>query len=189
VNKFNAPLVFLDCEMTGPDPVEHQLVEIAAIHCDPKNFGILSSFHTYVGATEEMDSNDVITRAHPKVLKKVEISKDRLDIAPPPGEAVQKLREWLPKGQYIWVGHNLMLDFMFLRRAREPEIRFNYRFLDLTALVELYAYQKNIELEGYSLGKVAETLGIEVKTQLHCANNDVILVLDIFKYLMSGLTF
>jgi len=173
--------------MTGPDPVRNQLIEIAAIKCDPKNFGIVDTFSINVGVRSGESSDSVLANAHPGALKKVKICKELLELGSPPEEAVKSLREWLPEGDYIWVGYNLMLDFMFLRRAREPEIRFNYRFIDITSLIELYMYKTGKEIAEFSLESVASSLKICTSGDLHIALNDVKLGIKVFKFLIKEL--
>jgi DNA polymerase III epsilon subunit-like protein len=183
---FSSPLVLIDCEMTGPDPVEHQLLEISALRCDPKNYGIVDKFCTNVGVAPGSTVEEVMSKAHPGAIKKVRISTEALSLAPSPAKAVQDLKDWLPGNDYIWVGHNLMLDFMFLRRADYPEeIRFNYRFLDLTTLIEVVAVRRGYVFDDYSLRGIARYFDIKVpETIKHSAELDVHLVHEVFKELM-----
>ena len=184
---FRHPLIVLDCEMTGPDVIKHQLVEVAAIKCDPKTFGVLDTFHSYVGAKSGISSEQVINDAHPGALEKIRISKPVLEVAPPPSEVVRNLKDWLPRVEYTWVGYNLMLDFMFLRGATVPETNFTYKFVDLTTLVELYLAHSSVEdkFTERSLEEVVGKLGVSTTGigHFHSAKNDALVALEVFKFM------
>ena len=128
----------------------------------------------------------VLEDAHPVALRKVKISSDLLSIAPTPGNVIRNLKDWLPTN-YIWVGYNLMLDFMFLRGATDPETRFQYRFLDITTIAELYFAIDGIETKGkwFSLSNLATELEVPLEIgQLHSAREDVKVSLEVFKSIM-----
>jgi len=184
---FRKPLIVLDLEMSGPDPTLHQIVEIAAIKCDPKNLGQIEVFHKFCRSADTKTPEQVMQEAHPVAISKVGFSEESLAFGPTPEEVVNEFKKWLPSN-YIFVGFNLMLDFMFLRTACVPEVAFTYRFLDITTLIELYFGQEGSvdTRKGYSLVKTAHSLGIPTNNS-HSALADAEITLEILKKLLKVL--
>lgn len=184
---FRQPLIFIDLEMSGPDPVEHQITEIAALKCDPKNFGEVSRFQSYCGAALGRTPEAVFKDAHPVAVSKTGLTVDRLTLARNPNEVIKDFRAWLPK-EYIFVGYNLMLDFMFLRRSCSPEPRFKYRFLDITTLLEVYFAMDSSYPLGRSLSLEGAAKIFDIPcNNLHSALSDVLVSRRLFKSLMVAI--
>lgn len=187
MNRFNFghPLIVLDLEMSGPDPSKHQITELAALKCDPNNLGIVDKFYQSFRAAPGKSPKKVIEEAHPVALEKTGLREKNLEFGLTPQEGVEKFKEWLPR-EYIFVGYNLMLDFMFLRKAREPEVRFNYRFIDVSTVVELYyGHESRVDSRNsYSLHNLANLLDISYEKS-HSGMDDALLVQKIFKKLLK----
>jgi DNA polymerase III epsilon subunit-like protein len=78
-----------------------------------------------------------------------------------------------------------MLDFMFLQQAC-PTASFNYRFIDLTTVAELYFSLNSSEevRTGFSLENTAEALNIPVRNS-HRALEDVQTCQKIFQKMLK----
>lgn len=183
---FRKPLIFIDLEMSGPDPSLHQIVELSALRCDPKNFGIVDQFGHRFRAVPGKSPEQVIEEANPIALEKTGLRAQDLQFGMTPEEGVRQLKEWLPK-EYIFVGYNLMLDFMFLRKVTSPEVKFNYRFIDVSTLAELYYGEDSREdkRSAYSLHSLAESLNISYG-KAHSSLEDVILVVKVFEKMLKN---
>lgn len=177
---FKHNLVILDCEMTGLDPQTHQITEICALKCDPRNFKILERFHSYVGPYPWKSVEEIKRSADPWALKKgrVDLNSSSFTLAPKPLDVLERFSNWLPS-EYILVGFNLYLDISFIRNLAEssqaisnPSRYLSYRVIDLIGLMELF-YANNSELSFVekSLSSFARQLGIE-PTQAHSASGD-----------------
>ena len=173
--------------MSGPDPQLHQITEISAIKCDPKNFGVLDQFGYRFKAVAGKTPEQVIKEAHPVALEKTGLRAQDLEFGLTPEEGIRKFKEWLPNS-YIFVGYNLMLDFMFLRKSCNPEVKFNYRFVDVSSIAELY-YAEDSRQDtriSYSLHNLARSLGIPYENA-HNSLDDALLVLEVFKKMLKNL--
>lgn len=184
---FRTPLVFIDLEMSGPDPTVHQITEISALLCDPKNFGVIDQFGHRFKAAQGKTPKQVLEEANPVAVQKTGLQEMDLMFGMAPEQGVKELKKWLPK-EYLFVGYNLMLDFLFLRKACNPEVSFNYRFVDVSTLAEIFYAEEGRKdtRSSYSLHNLANSLNIETG-KAHSSFEDVALVLKIFKKMLKEL--
>ena len=183
---FRQPLVIIDCEMSGPDPNKHQLLEIAALRCDPKNFGVgrCDVFHLFVGPEEGRAVKNIIMDADPAA-----ICKNGIDIAfhehyLSPTRAIFRLCNFLEQTKtWVWVGYDMLLDYMFLH----PYMRnIPFRKIDVKTLADVYFHTKEKEVSSLSLSSVGKYFGVDVK-EAHSAKADCAIIKEVLPILLSEL--
>ena len=133
-------LVWIDLEMTGLEPEEHKVIEIASIITD-KELNILAEgpvLAIYQDAVElaKMDDWNVNTHTNSGLVARVKASQVR------EGEAIAQtlafLRQWVPEQTSPLCGNTIGQDRRFLvRHMPELEAFFHYRSIDVSTIKEL----------------------------------------------------
>lgn len=133
-------LVWIDLEMTGLEPDEHKIIEIASIITD-KELNILAEgpvLAIYQSDAElaKMDDWNVNTHTGSGLVTRVKAS------AVSEGEAIAQtlafLRQWLPEQTSPLCGNTIGQDRRFLvRHMPELEAFFHYRSIDVSTIKEL----------------------------------------------------
>jgi len=195
---FRVPIVILDCEMSGLDPEDHQLIQISAIKADPRNLKVLDSYNTFVGP-ETGDIEDLERKSNKQSLSYSSYYSNKSIITNSPGPwfCVKQLLKWLPD-EYILVGYNLDLDLKFLDHALSrlaimgsiTTQKISYRKIDLAHFIEFYSskYTKPADILNRKLDTVCNAFNLNVK-EAHNSLNDCYMVLELLKHLLTITTF
>ncbi|MGO1247029.1 MAG: oligoribonuclease [Oceanisphaera sp.] len=133
-------LVWIDLEMTGLEPDEHKIIEIASIITD-KELNILAEgpvLAIYQDEAElaKMDDWNVRTHTGSGLVERVKKSQVC------EGEAISQtlafLRQWVPEQSSPLCGNTIGQDRRFLaRHMPELESFFHYRSIDVSTIKEL----------------------------------------------------
>jgi len=140
MTKNNNNLVWLDMEMTGLDPVNDKIIEIAVIVTDP-NLVILSEAPVFVikqdnSLLQNMDAWNTNTHSKSGLIEKVKHSttseKDAED------QLINFLKPYVDKNKSPMCGNTICQDRRFMANYMPKlEAYFHYRNLDVSVFKEL----------------------------------------------------
>ena len=140
MTKNNNNLVWLDMEMTGLDPVNDKIIEIAVIITDP-NLEILSEAPVFVikqdnSLLQNMDAWNTNTHSKSGLIEKVKHSttseKDAED------QLINFLKPYVDKNKSPMCGNTICQDRRFMANYMPKlETYFHYRNLDVSVFKEL----------------------------------------------------
>jgi oligoribonuclease len=133
-------LVWLDMEMTGLDPENERIIELAMIVTDSELLSVAESpvwvVHQSDAQLAAMDEWNKKTHGRSGLIEKVKASA--LDEAMVEAEALAFLQEYVPKGASPMCGNSIGQDRRFMvRYMPQMEAWFHYRNLDVSTLKEL----------------------------------------------------
>ena len=133
-------LVWLDCEMTGLDPLENRLIEIAIVVTSPdlsiRVEGPVFALKASEVALKKMDKWNVSTHTKSGLVERVRASK----VSPKQAEQplIDFLKTYVNAGKAPMCGNTIAQDRRFLvRYMPKLEAFFHYRNLDVSTLKEL----------------------------------------------------
>ena len=133
-------LIWLDLEMTGLDPVQNKIIEIATIVTDAE-LNVLAegpnlAIHQPDIELDKMDAWCVSTHGASGLTQRVRQST--VDCAQAEQQTLDFLRQWVEPGISPLCGNSIGLDRRFLL-AYMPQLAayFHYRNLDVSTLKEL----------------------------------------------------
>lgn len=161
-NEFN--LVWIDMEMTGLDPDNDRVIEIAAIVTDP-NLNLLAegpvfTIHQPDAVLDGMDAWNKGTHGRSGLIDRVKASA--VNEAQAEAEMIEFLRKYVPSGKSPMCGNSICQDRRFMaRNMPKLEAFFHYRNLDVSTLKELCRRWKPELIAGFK------------KHQLHTALADI----------------
>lgn len=146
-------LIWIDLEMTGLDPDNDLIIEIATIVTD-KQLNILAegpvlAIHQSDETLAAMDDWNQHHHGQSGLIDRVKAST--IDEAEAERQTVEFLKQWVPENKSPMCGNSICQDRRFLYRYMpELEKYFHYRHLDVSTLKELVArwapqIQKGIE--------------------------------------------
>jgi len=136
----NSNLIWIDLEMTGLDPFNDQVIEIATIVTD-ENLTVLAegpslAIHQPERVLDGMDEWN--TRQHGGSGLTQRVRDSRLDEAAAEAQTLAFLEQWVPAGASPMCGNSICQDRRFLARCMPRlEAFFHYRNLDVSSLKEL----------------------------------------------------
>ena len=133
-------LIWIDLEMTGLDPKNDQIIEIATIVTDSAlnelAEGPVVAIHqpeTVLAAMDEWN-----TRQHGKSGLADRVKASAVTVAAAERETLAFLEQWVPKGLSPMCGNSICQDRRFMARLMPAlEAYFHYRNLDVSTLKEL----------------------------------------------------
>lgn len=133
-------LVWLDCEMTGLDPIENRLIEIAIVITSPdlsiRVEGPVFALRTSELALKKMDKWNVSTHTKSGLVERVRASK--VTVAMAQQQLIDFLKVYINAGKAPMCGNTIAQDRRFLvRYMPKLEAFFHYRNLDVSTLKEL----------------------------------------------------
>ncbi|NLS14028.1 oligoribonuclease [Vibrio sp. SM6] len=133
-------LIWIDLEMTGLDPDQHKIIEIASIVTDSQlNIlaeGPVLAIHQSEAELNKMD--DWCTNTHTASGLVERVQRSDVDEAKAVELTLAFLSQWVPKGASPICGNSIGQDRRFLyRHMPELEAYFHYRYLDVSTLKEL----------------------------------------------------
>lgn len=158
----------VDIETTGGYAENHRITEIAIYHHD--GISITDSYHTLINPGRNIPYY---------ITGLTGITSEMVSLAPSFERVAKEIHQWLD-GK-IFVAHNAHFDYSFLRKELEQVgIAWNARKLCTVRLS-----RKIIPgLRSYSLGSLAESLGIEIKNR-HRAGGDAEATVKVFDELLQ----
>ncbi|ART79956.1 oligoribonuclease [Oceanisphaera avium] len=133
-------LVWIDLEMTGLEPEQHKIIEIASIVTD-KELTILAegpvlAIHQSEDELAKMDEWNVNTHTQSGLVARVKASK--VDEATAVAQTLAFLKQWVPEQTSPLCGNTIGQDRRFLvRYMPELEAFFHYRSIDVSTVKEL----------------------------------------------------
>jgi oligoribonuclease len=133
-------LIWIDLEMTGLDPQNDVIIEIATIVTDSKlnvlAEGPVLAIHQETSLLEKMDEWN--TRQHGKSGLTQRVKDSQYDVSTAERETLKFLEQFVPKGVSPMCGNSICQDRRFMSRLMpELEAYFHYRNLDVSTLKEL----------------------------------------------------
>ncbi len=166
-------LIWIDLEMTGLDPDNDLIIEIATIVTD-KDLNILAegpvlAVHQSDKVLAAMDDWNQKHHGQSGLIDRVKVSIIDEDQAQ--RQTIEFLKQWIPKNKSPICGNSICQDRRFLYRYMpELESYFHYRNLDVSALKELAARWAPELQKGFK------------KKSTHKALDDIIESIDELKY-------
>lgn len=171
-------LIWIDLEMTGLEPKQHKIIEIATVVTDAQ-LNILARGPVIAIATEqaELDKMDqwcVTHHGNSGLTKRVQESKVSMGQAEQ--QTIEFLREFVPAGKSPMCGNSICQDRRFMvEQMPELEAFFHYRNIDVSTLKEL---AKRWSPEVYSSHK---------KQGAHLAMDDILESIDELQHYRTNL--
>ncbi|MCR3754861.1 MAG: oligoribonuclease [Candidatus Westeberhardia cardiocondylae] len=145
-------LIWIDLEMTGLNPDQDRIIEIATLVTDA-NLNILSegpvlAIHQSMEQLGAMDSWNTKIHTASGLLHRVKSSKINEDLAVM--KTLSFLSHWVPVGKSPICGNTVAQDRRFLFRYMPAlEAYFHYRYLDVSSIKELVRRWKPKILLGF----------------------------------------
>jgi oligoribonuclease len=166
-------LVWIDMEMTGLDPDNDRVIEIAAIVTDPElNIlaeGPVFAIHQANEVLDKMDAWNKGTHGRSGLIEKVKASTVTEDEAST--QMISFLRQYVPAGKSPMCGNSICQDRRFMaRHMPQLEQFFHYRNVDVSTIKELCRRWKPELISGFK------------KHQMHTALADILESVEELRY-------
>ena len=146
-------LIWIDLEMTGLDPVNDKIIEIATIVTDA-DLNILAEGPSIVihQPDDVMDNmNEWCVKQHGQSGLTQRVKDSRVSMAEAEQQTLEFLRQYVPAGKSPMCGNSICQDRRFLAvEMLELESYFHYRNLDVSTLKELARRWKPEIMKGFS---------------------------------------
>jgi oligoribonuclease len=145
-------LIWIDLEMTGLDPGNDRIIEIATVVTDSQlnelAEGPVLAIHQPDAVLDAMD--DWNTQQHGGSGLTERVRKSQVDAAAAERATLEFLSAWVPPGKSPMCGNSICQDRRFLFRLM-PELErfFHYRNLDVSTLKELARRWSPAVYEGF----------------------------------------
>jgi oligoribonuclease len=157
-------LIWIDLEMTGLDPMNDRIIEIAVVVTDPQITvrveGPVIAVHQSDAVLDGMDNWNKGTHGRSGLIDRVKASD--IDEAAAQAQVIAFLKAYVPKGKSPMCGNSICQDRRFLAKDMpQLEAFFHYRNLDVSTLKELARRWKPSVLDGFK------------KAQAHTALADI----------------
>ena len=157
-------LIWIDLEMTGLDPMEDRIIEIATLVTD-KNLNVLEEGPSLaINQSDEMlkGMDEWCTTQHGRSGLTDRVKNSSISEATAEAVTIAFLEQYVPQGRSPMCGNSICQDRRFLARwMPELEEFFHYRNLDVSSLKELAIRWAPELCEGFS------------KESSHLAMNDI----------------
>ncbi|MCJ2378149.1 oligoribonuclease [Vibrio sp. ZSDZ34] len=146
-------LIWVDLEMTGLDPEQHKIIEIASIVTDSQlNIlaeGPVIAIHQPISELAKMD--DWCTRTHTESGLVKRVQESEIDEEQAINETIAFLEHWVPKGASPICGNSIGQDRRFLyKHMPKLEEYFHYRYVDVSTIKELTRRWQPSVLDGFT---------------------------------------
>lgn len=146
-------LIWIDLEMTGLDPNEHTIIEIATIVTDSE-LNILAEGPVIAISQpqEQLDKMDEwCTTTHTATGLVKRIHESNISLKDAEKQTIEFLEKWVPHGISPICGNSVGQDRRFLfNYMPELEKYFHYRYLDVSSIKELVSRWQGDILNGFS---------------------------------------
>jgi oligoribonuclease len=145
-------LIWIDLEMTGLDPEQDRIIEIATLVTDA-DLNILAegpvlAVHQSDAQLALMDEWNVNTHSNSGLVERVKASQ--YDDRAAEQATIEFLKKWVPENSSPICGNSIGQDRRFLfKYMPELEAYFHYRYLDVSTLKELARRWKPGILPGF----------------------------------------
>lgn len=172
------PLLFIDLEMTGLNPLTHEIIEVGAVVVNGRTLEIEKEYEVKVAPQH-------IELASPEALEVNGYTSEAWKDAKPLREVLEELNKLAPGG--ILAGWNVWTDAMFLKLAyvkEDLQWNFDYHVLDVIPLAWKYA-QTHEDIKELRLSAVCSSLGIS-REVMHRALADIKATVEVFKKLIQN---
>jgi len=170
-NEFN--LVWIDMEMTGLDPDNDRIIEVAAVVTDA-DLNVLAegpviAVHQSDATLDKMDNWNKGTHGRSGLIDRVKAST--IDEAQAQEQLIAFLKQWVPANKSPMCGNSICQDRRFMARGMPKlESFFHYRNLDVSTLKELCRRWKPELASGFK------------KAQKHTALADILESIEELRY-------
>ena len=166
-------LIWIDLEMTGLDPQNDQIIEIATVVTDAGletlAQGPVMAIHQPAEVLAGMDEWNTTHHGDSGLTRRVQEST--ITVAEAERETLEFLRQYVPPGKSPMCGNSICQDRRFLARLMPGlEAFFHYRNLDVSTLKELARLWKPELMAGF------------VKKGAHLALDDILESIDELRY-------
>ncbi|HKJ50322.1 MAG TPA: oligoribonuclease [Gammaproteobacteria bacterium] len=166
-------LIWIDLEMTGLDPQQDQIIEIATVVTNARlevlSQGPVIAIHQPESVLSAMDAWN--TRHHGDSGLSERVRQSSSDTAWAERETLNFLKQYVRPGKSPMCGNSICQDRRFMARLMpELEAYFHYRNLDVSTLKELARLWKPELLSGFA------------KKGAHLALDDILESIDELKY-------
>jgi len=166
-------LIWIDLEMTGLDPQQDEIIEIATVVTDAKlevlAQGPVIAIHQPQAVLDAMDEWNTSHHGSSGLTERVRQSQS--STADAERETLVFLRQFVPPGKSPMCGNSICQDRRFMARLMpELEAFFHYRNLDVSTLKELARLWKPELMAGF------------VKKGVHLALDDILESIDELRY-------
>ncbi|AEF54475.1 oligoribonuclease [Marinomonas posidonica] len=151
LNKDN--LIWIDLEMTGLEPEQDTIIEIATVVTD-KDLNVLAkgpnlAIHQEKSVMDGMD--EWCTQHHGASGLTAKVLASDIDMAAAEAQTIAFLEQYVPAGVSPICGNSVGQDRRFLYRYMPKlEAYFHYRYLDVSTIKELARRWKPEALEGFT---------------------------------------
>jgi len=145
-------LIWIDLEMTGLEPQDDEIIEIAVIVTD-KELNILAegpviAIHQPDAIMNSMDQWNTTHHGDSGLTQRVKESTYSMRDAEV--KTIEFLKKWVPLGESPMSGNSICQDRRFMARLMpELEAYFHYRNLDVSSLKVLASQWKTEVLKGF----------------------------------------
>ncbi len=148
-------LIWIDLEMTGLDPDNDVIIEMATIVTDSQLNVLAEGPVIAVRQSDEVLArmDEWNTRQHGGSGLTQRVRESRISTAEAERLTLEFLEQWVPKGKSPICGNSICQDRRFLYRQMPTlEAYFHYRNLDVSTLKELAARWAPQIMEGFKKG-------------------------------------
>lgn len=133
-------LIWIDLEMTGLDPIDHKIIEIATIVTDSElnvlAEGPVLAVHQPQSELAKMDEWNQRTHGESGLVERVR--NNSVSIEEAEAQTIDFLKQWVPEGKSPICGNSVGQDRRFLVNYMPAlEAYFHYRYLDVSTIKEL----------------------------------------------------
>jgi oligoribonuclease len=136
----NLNLIWIDLEMTGLDPLQERIIEIATVVTDSELNVLAEGPSIAINQSDQLlqAMDEWNTNQHGKSGLTERVRKSRVTEAQVEAVIIDFLKQWVPQGVSPMCGNSIGQDRRFLVRYM-PELAdyFHYRNLDVSTLKEL----------------------------------------------------
>jgi oligoribonuclease len=149
----NLNLIWIDLEMTGLDPLQERIIEIATVVTDYELNVLAEGPSIAVNQSDKLllGMDEWNTNQHGRSGLTERVRKSRVTEAQAEAATIDFLKQWVPQGVSPMCGNSIGQDRRFLVRYM-PELAdyFHYRNLDVSTLKELVRRWKPELINGFN---------------------------------------